>query len=674
MAPSQYLVYPHALFVAFVHFHLCDCSTHPMRKRFLGMRYPLQLFPAFVVVLAASLAENAEASTPAADIVVASDGRGDFTSLQAAIETIPANNTRRITILVRNGVYEEKILLRQNRVTIVGESRDGVRLQFNAPRSEYDRRYDSIGPGVFNVFGSDNVVRRMTIENTQQTTEHAFAVFGQPQRFILDDCNVLGVGGDTLSLWNTSFGMYYHRNCRFQGGVDFVCPRGWCFVRDCQFESASRSAALWHDGHMDLDMKFVLQNCTFNGPPDFWLGRNHYPSQFYLLDCKFSANMADKPIGVVKVLTGVANPELYERKYFSNCHRDGGDFTWHADNLTAAPGSPVASDITPARTFDSRWDPESSLAPSIVEIEIDDDKILAHLSECVTGAEQVAVVRADGSIAELEDGAGTDWLTFRGGNVDSLPARLEVNEDSILGTVATLAPRRVESQRLPEATPRKDIKIVLAGDSTVASYKADNVSQGWGWALGQLLDDRVTVINEARGGRSSKSFRSEGHWDRAIGHKPDYIIIQFGHNDNPGKGPERETDPGPGGEYRANLRRYVAEARAAGAKVVLVSPTTRRMYVEGEMIDPAEGNLAYAAAVLAVAEDLDCPVVDLNRLTRELFERLGKQSSDWIQPLGDTAHFTPAGARRIAITLATALAEVEPSLKHYLRPDVLVSP
>ena len=165
-------------------------------------------------------------------------------------------------------------------------------------------------------------------------------------------------------------GMYYHRNCRFQGGVDFVCPRGWCFVRDCQFESTSRSAALWHDGHMDLDMKFVLRNCTFDGPPDFWLGRNHYPSQFYLLDCQFSANLADKPIGVVKDLNGIANPEVYERKYFNNCHREGGDYAWHADNLATAADSPSAEDITPAWTFAGRWDPECPHGPSIIEVEI----------------------------------------------------------------------------------------------------------------------------------------------------------------------------------------------------------------------------------------------------------------------------------------------------------------
>ena len=104
-------------------------------------------------------------------------------------------------------------------------------------------------------------------------------------------------------------------------------------------------------------------------------------------------------------------------------------------------------------------------------------------------------------------------------------------------------------------------------------------------------------------------------------------------------------------------------------KSVLVSPHDSALFVEGARIDPTEGNLPYADAVLAVANDLDCPVVDMNRLTRELFERLGKRSSDWIQPLGDVTHFTPAGAKRIAATLASELVDVEPSLNRYLLPD-----
>lgn len=605
-------------------------------------------------------------------MVVAADGSGDYRSIQAALDDVPVDHPRRVTVRVRNGLYEEKVRVDHDRLTIIGESRDGVRVQFHAPRSEYDRRYDRIGPAVLNVFGADVIVRNMTIENTQTSSEHAFAIYGQPQRFILDDCSLLGVGGDTVSLWNTAYGMYYHRNCRFTGGVDFVCPRGWCFVRDCQFESASRSAAIWHDGHMDLDMKFVLRDCSFDGPEDFWLGRNHYPSQFYLLGCRFSENMADKPIGVVKDLSGLSHKEGYDRKYFYDCHREGGDYPWHADNLDTAEGSPSPREVTPRWAFDGEWDPESTEPPEVTAVETDGQLVHVYFSECVGGATGVRVRRADGSVAEYVGGDGSRRLEFRGG-AGAAPERLEVRDDVILGAVATLQPRRVDSQGLPDASPRRRLTIALAGDSTVASYPADHPSQGWGWALGQLLDDRVNVVNLARGGRSSMSFRAEGWWDKVLAAEPDYVLIQFGHNDNPGKGPDRETDPAPGGSFRDNLRRYVEEARAAGATPVLISPTTRRFYVAPDLIDPDEKNVPYAEAALAVAEETSCLAVDLNKRTRQLFQRLGEESSDWIQPDGDRTHFTPAGAQRVAAVMLEELVRAVPALERHVLPGALWS-
>src|SRR5205823_4923699 len=112
------------------------------------------------------------------------------------------------------------------------------------------------------------------------------------------------------------------------------------------------------------------------------------------------------------------------------------------------------------------------------------------------------------------------------------------------------------------------VRIVLVGDSTVAE------NGGWGPAFAQLLGPGAECINRARSGRSSKSYISEGHWQKALEQKPAYVLIQFGHNDMPGKGPDRETDPQT--TYREYLARYVDEARAAGAQPVLVTSMTRR--------------------------------------------------------------------------------------------------
>src|ERR1035437_5856643 len=117
---------------------------------------------------------------------------------------------------------------------------------------------------------------------------------------------------------------------------------------------------------------------------------------------------------------------------------------------------------------------------------------------------------------------------------------------------------------------RSPIRIVLVGDSTV------NDQGGWGPGFRESFESDVEVINLALNGRSSKSFRSEGKWAPALDLKPDYILIQFGHNDSPGKGPDRATDPKT--TFRENMTRYVDEARAAGATPVLVTSIVRRNF------------------------------------------------------------------------------------------------
>ena len=79
------------------------------------------------------------------------------------------------------------------------------------------------------------------------------------------------------------------------------------------------------------------------------------------------------------------------------------------------------------------------------------------------------------------------------------------------------------------------IRFVLAGDSTVTD------DAGWGRAFAELLSDDAECINLAKSGRSSRSYRTEGWWQKCLDAKPRYLLIQFGHNDQPGKGPERES-------------------------------------------------------------------------------------------------------------------------------------
>jgi lysophospholipase L1-like esterase len=206
------------------------------------------------------------------------------------------------------------------------------------------------------------------------------------------------------------------------------------------------------------------------------------------------------------------------------------------------------------------------------------------------------------------------------------------------------------------------IRIVLVGDSTVADYGDNPRQAGWGQMLGQLLSENVTIINLARNGRSSKSFIAEGLWEKALAAKGDFILIQFGHNDCPGKG-ERTTDPDT--TYSANLRRYVADARVAGATAVLITSMERRKFTPDGRI--ACSLSAYAEAMRKVAAAEKVGLVDLHAKSIALYERLGPERAAAELSSGDQTHFSHPGAMAMARLVVEDLAKAEPRLAPYIK-------
>ena len=146
------------------------------------------------------------------------------------------------------------------------------------------------------------------------------------------------------------------------------------------------------------------------------------------------------------------------------------------------------------------------------------------------------------------------------------------------------------------------VRVVLVGDSTV------NDDGGWGPGFRAWFGPDVEVVNLAKNGRSSKSFRDEGLWAPAVAGKPDYILIQFGHNDGPGKGADRETDPKT--TFRENMIRYVEEARAAGAQPVLVTSIVRRVFTADGKIKP-DSLVPYVEEVRRTGCRRKIPLIDL---------------------------------------------------------------
>lgn len=320
-----------------------------------------------VIITAIILFSSQLSATEKADIIVAQDGSGRFGNIQEAINSVPQENHRNIIILIRKGTYNEKLYITRSHVTLVGEDRDSTRIVYAELRKNWvkDHNGSDWGSAVINIDSvvTDITLANLTVHNNYGSLygdhDHQFAIRGGGTRVIILNCNIIADGGDTLSLWNKMNGMYYHANCYFEGWVDFVCPRGWCYITDSRFYGHNLSASIWHDGDVDKSQKFVIRYSIFDGVEGFPLGRHHRDGQIYLLDCLFSRSMADTPIYLPKSSKG---PWIWgARHYFHNCHREGGDYDWFKDNLGTAEGSPKDSEVTAQWTYAGMWNPEENM-------------------------------------------------------------------------------------------------------------------------------------------------------------------------------------------------------------------------------------------------------------------------------------------------------------------------
>lgn len=167
------------------------------------------------------------------------------------------------------------------------------------------------------------------------------------------------------------------------------------------------------------------------------------------------------------------------------------------------------------------------------------------------------------------------------------------------------------------------IRVILVGDSTMATRS------GYGDALCARFKPGTSCINLARGGRSSGSFRAEGRWDEvqkllkdSAPYRASYVLVQFGHNDQPGK-PGRSTDLVT--QFPANMARYAAEVKELGGVPVLVTPLTRRSFKGAYLKD----DLApWAEATRKVARELKVPLLDLNTVSANAVQQMGQQEAD----------------------------------------------
>jgi len=255
---------------------------------------------------------------------------------------------------------------------------------------------------------------------------------------------------------------------------------------------------------------------------------------------------------------------------------------------------------------------------------------------------------------------------------------------------------------LTAATKDKSTTIFVIGDSTAANKDTTGgkVERGWAMMLQDCFDsDYIVVDNHAVNGRSSKSFLEEGRWERVLERiKPgDYVIIQFGHNDEKPKA-DRHTDPG--STFDENLAKYVRETREKGGIPVLMNSVVRRNFfvkapendddeilrtstfqdgtkmIEGDSLIDTHG--LYRIAPKNVAQRMNCHFIDANQITHDLEQGLGTEASKklhmWFRPgeepsepqgKQDNTHYNKYGAKVVANLLADALCDEVPLLSRY---------
>lgn len=236
---------------------------------------------------------------------------------------------------------------------------------------------------------------------------------------------------------------------------------------------------------------------------------------------------------------------------------------------------------------------------------------------------------------------------------------------ALVATLFTFDPTALASETSANA-PTHTLRIVLVGDSTVTE------SAGWGRGFKQFVNEQAECIDVAAGGRSSMSFIKEGRWEKALALKADYYLIQFGHNDEPGK-PGCSTDPNT--DYRAYMNRYVDEARSIGAKPILVTSLVRRGFDKSNPHKINSSLQPYVDVVKQIATEKHVPLVDLHARSKELCESLGQEKCLAFCPTKvvdgkttyDTTHLNANAGVVMAQLVVEELRKAAPELTGVLR-------
>lgn len=239
---------------------------------------------------------------------------------------------------------------------------------------------------------------------------------------------------------------------------------------------------------------------------------------------------------------------------------------------------------------------------------------------------------------------------------------------------AAPAVKQVKIERDTTATT-----IFLCGNSTVVDQVHEPYAS-WGQMIPRWFGPEVAISNHAESGLTAGSFLASNRLEKVLAmmKKGDYVICEFGHND------QKEKTPGSGAWYNFsyNLKQYIDKVRAKGGNIIFVTPTQRRFFDKATRSKIQETHGDYPDAMRMVAKREGVPVIELHDMTRTFFETLGYENSkkslvhypantypNQPKALEDNTHFNPYGAYEVAKMVVMGMKQLHLSFLKYLRPD-----
>ena len=527
--------------------------------------------------------------------IIAQDGSGDFTTVQAAVDAVRGGDRAPTILLIRPGVYHERVAIHKNNLRIIGEDRDRTVITYSACAK--DPAEDGSERGTFLSFtvivtGTNVELENLTIRNDAgegKVVGQAVALYAAGDRGIYRNCRLIA-HQDTLftgplmpsvvadiaprqgaaeckpacNECTETYSREYFENCYIQGDVDFIFGSYRCWFEGCTLYMNKRGGYYTAANTPETQRwGYVFHRCRLTG------------------ECAQGAGFLGRPW------------RSFARTLFLDCEMDE----------HVAPGG--FTDWDAVRIVTDRY-----------------------------GEYGTSGARADQSTRHPAQKRLSAW-----------EARRVTLQEVIGGWDGWRPDRRVPTW-------------YLCGDSTMADYGPDRAPMaGWGQMLQCMTEENVYIENDAVNGRSSKSFIDAGRLDsiRACIRAGDRMVICFSHNDEK-PDPARHTDPAD--TFPAYLLRYIETARQAGAEPILATPIARRHFDGQGVLTATHGDYPDAIRKLAREQelplaDLEKATMRLFRAegpegTKAIFCHLPAGTPNYPEGAADNSHLQEDGAARIA--------------------------